>query len=171
MGGENVWCHTCNRLAWVWSQRGEGAKIKTTKISSEGLTCNSVKFCTSENFPLYDNTAVSHTCMQYNSELPCQQFITCITGSQEAYLPVSYQWWAIRLRMRLWLVVYSCANALRIIKFLLAVSNKLLMSTVIGDNILEKWLQDFISIAWESLHSIVTWQYPAQEGCPRPIIG
>ena len=29
------------------------AKIKTTKISSEGLTGNSTKVCTSENFPLY----------------------------------------------------------------------------------------------------------------------
>jgi hypothetical protein len=37
----------------VWSWRGEGTKIKTTKISSEELTCNSVKFCTSENFSLY----------------------------------------------------------------------------------------------------------------------
>jgi hypothetical protein len=25
---------------------------KITKISSEGLTCNSAKFCTSKNFPL-----------------------------------------------------------------------------------------------------------------------
>jgi predicted nucleotide-binding protein (sugar kinase/HSP70/actin superfamily) len=37
-------CHTCNRSTWVWSQRGEGAKNKTTTISSEGLTCNSAKF-------------------------------------------------------------------------------------------------------------------------------
>ena len=29
------------------------AKIKTTKISSKGLTSNSVEVCTSENFPLY----------------------------------------------------------------------------------------------------------------------
>jgi hypothetical protein len=55
MGGENVMstCHTYNWSVWVWSQHGEGAKIKTTKISSEGLTCNSTKFCCSENFPLY----------------------------------------------------------------------------------------------------------------------
>ena len=26
-------------LTWVWSQCGENMKIKTTKISSEGLTC------------------------------------------------------------------------------------------------------------------------------------
>ena len=32
------------------------AKIKTTKISSEGLTGNSAEVCTSENFPLYDNS-------------------------------------------------------------------------------------------------------------------
>ena len=29
------------------------AKIKITKISSKGLTSNSAKICTSENFPLY----------------------------------------------------------------------------------------------------------------------
>ena len=29
------------------------AKIKTTKMSSEGLTGNFAKVCTSENFPLY----------------------------------------------------------------------------------------------------------------------
>ena len=29
------------------------AKIKATKISSKGLTSNSAKICTSENFPLY----------------------------------------------------------------------------------------------------------------------
>ncbi len=29
----------------------EGAKIKTTKVSSEGLTCNSAKFCTMRKFP------------------------------------------------------------------------------------------------------------------------
>ena len=39
--------------AAVCIQYGEGAKIKTMIISSEGLTCNSAKFCTSENFPLY----------------------------------------------------------------------------------------------------------------------
>ncbi len=53
---EKTWCHSCiwcNRSTWVWSWRWEGAKIKTTKISSEGLTCNSAKLCTGENFPLY----------------------------------------------------------------------------------------------------------------------
>ena len=30
-----------------------GVKFRTTKISSEDLDGNSVKFCTSENFPLY----------------------------------------------------------------------------------------------------------------------
>ena len=30
-----------------------GVKLRTTKISSEGLDCKSVKFCTSKNFPLY----------------------------------------------------------------------------------------------------------------------
>ena len=38
---------------WVWSPRGEDAKNKTMKISSKGLTSNSVKICTSENFQLY----------------------------------------------------------------------------------------------------------------------
>ena len=33
--------------------RASGIKLKTTKISSEGLGGNTVKFCTSENFPLY----------------------------------------------------------------------------------------------------------------------
>ena len=33
----------------------EGAKIKTTKFSSGGDTGESVKVCTSENFPLYSN--------------------------------------------------------------------------------------------------------------------
>ncbi len=46
-------CPTCNRWAWVWFQRGEDAKIKTTKFSSEGLSYNSAKLCTSENFLLY----------------------------------------------------------------------------------------------------------------------
>ena len=40
-------------MMWVWSPRGEDVKIKTTKISSKGLTSNSAKICTSENFPLY----------------------------------------------------------------------------------------------------------------------
>ena len=30
-------------------------KLKTMKFSSEGPGSNSVKFCTSENFPLYGN--------------------------------------------------------------------------------------------------------------------
>ena len=30
-------------------------KLKTMKFSSEGLGRNSVKFCTSKNFPLYGN--------------------------------------------------------------------------------------------------------------------
>ena len=30
-------------------------KLKTMKVSFEGLGSNSVKFCTSENFPLYGN--------------------------------------------------------------------------------------------------------------------
>jgi hypothetical protein len=60
MDGKNVWCHTCNWLAWVWSRHGEGAKIKTTKISSEGLMCNSAKICTSESFPLYGTLVKSY---------------------------------------------------------------------------------------------------------------
>ena len=35
------------------------AKIKTTKISSEGLTGNFVKVFTSENFPLYGNYSIT----------------------------------------------------------------------------------------------------------------
>jgi hypothetical protein len=69
MGGENVWCHTCNQLAWVWSRHGEGTKIKTTRISSEGLTCNSAKFCTSENFPLYGTCIYEDSC-----SLICKNF-------------------------------------------------------------------------------------------------
>jgi hypothetical protein len=41
---------------WACSPCGEGAKIKTTKISSKAVASNSAKNCTSENFPLYGNT-------------------------------------------------------------------------------------------------------------------
>ena len=37
----------------MWSHQSASAKLRTTKFSSEGLVCNSMKFCTSENFPLY----------------------------------------------------------------------------------------------------------------------
>jgi hypothetical protein len=40
-------------LMWVWSPYREGAKIKTTKISSKAIASNSAKFCTSKTFPLY----------------------------------------------------------------------------------------------------------------------
>jgi hypothetical protein len=32
----------------MWSRRGEGTKIKITKISSEGLTCNSANLATAK---------------------------------------------------------------------------------------------------------------------------
>ena len=44
---------------FVWSQNREGAKIKTTKISSGGDTGESAKICTSENFPLYGTPNIS----------------------------------------------------------------------------------------------------------------
>ena len=45
-------CHVL-LLTWVWSLWREDAKIKTRKISSGHVNGGSMKFCTSENFPLY----------------------------------------------------------------------------------------------------------------------
>jgi hypothetical protein len=50
--GENVMSYMQSIDVGVVST-WEGAKIKTTKTSAEGLTYNSAKNCTSENFPLY----------------------------------------------------------------------------------------------------------------------
>ena len=46
--------HTCSTRAVAIAS----AKIKTTKLSSKGLTSNSAKFSTSENFPLYGSTSL-----------------------------------------------------------------------------------------------------------------
>ena len=46
-------------LMWVWSQCGEDMKIKTTKISFEGLTCMQFHEILhySENFLLYGRSS------------------------------------------------------------------------------------------------------------------
>ena len=36
---------------WAWSCQSTSAKLRTMRFSSEGLGGNSMKFCTSENFP------------------------------------------------------------------------------------------------------------------------
>ena len=51
---------------WVWSRQSASVKLRTTKFSSEGLGCNSAKFCTSENFPL---CGTCHTATCTNSAI------------------------------------------------------------------------------------------------------
>ena len=45
----------------MWSRQSASAKLRRTKFSSEGLGCNSAKFCTSENFPLYGIIHIAET--------------------------------------------------------------------------------------------------------------
>ena len=51
-------------LLVVWSRQSASAKLRTTKFSSEWLGGNSMKFCTSDNFPLYGSTTTQLLIME-----------------------------------------------------------------------------------------------------------